>query len=177
VEGSEVPADRQESELVHNAYSIAVLALAGNVFGFLVFGAVSFSVILALVFLSTNGEGSVYDQIGGGGISREGEGPGAAEAPAPDSVAAEREREIRQMLSARSERRVRKGQPALDIDAEVERLLAVEQGGRTSSPRDAGLLAEVRQLVVARNDRRVRQGLQPLDVDIEVARTLEELEP
>jgi hypothetical protein len=176
-----MPADRQQSEPVHDAYSIAVFALAGNVFGFLVFGAVSFSVILALVFLSTNGEGSVYDQIGGGGISREGEGTGVAEAPAPNSAAAEREREIRQMLSARSERLVRKGQPALDIDAEVGRLLADEQGGRASNRSDdrsdAGLLAEVRQLVVARNDRRVRQGLQPLDVDIEVARTLEELEP
>jgi hypothetical protein len=172
-----MPADRQESGLVHNASSIAVLALAGNVFGLLVFGAVSFSVILALVFLSTNGEGSVYDQIGSGGISREGEDIGATQAPAPDSAAAEREREIRQMLSARSERLVRKGEPALDIDSELARLLADEQGGLASDPRDAGLLTEVRQLVVARNDRRVRQGLQPLDVDSEVARTLAELEP
>jgi hypothetical protein len=81
------------------------------------------------------------------------------------------------MLSARSERLVRRGQPALDIDAELARLLADEQGGRASNPRDAGLLAEVRQLVMARNDRRVRQGLQPLDVNAEVARTLEDLEP
>jgi hypothetical protein len=167
---------------VHNASSIAVLALAGNVFGFLVFGTVSFSVILALVFLSSSGEGSVYDQIGSGGISREGEGTdgtGTPAAPAPGSPAAgaEREREIRQMLSARSERLVRRGQPALDIDAELARLLADEQGWRASNPRDAGLLAEVRQLVMARNDRRVRQGLQPLDVNAEVARTLEDLEP
>ncbi len=78
------------------------------------------------------------------------------------------------MLSARSERLVRSGQPALDVDAELARLLAGEQAPRT---RDAGLLSEVRQLVLARNERRVRQGLEPLDVDAEVVRTLDELEP
>ena len=72
------------------------------------------------------------------------------------------------MLSARSERRVRSGQPALDIDAEVARLLADEQGGTDFQSRDPGLVAEVRQLVVARNERRIRQGMEPLDVDSEV---------
>jgi len=170
-----VPADRQESALVHNASSIAVFALAGNVFGFLVFAAITFAITLAVVFLSSHGEGSVYDQIGGGGISRDGENPSASAAMTPDSqaAAAERETEARQMLSARSERLVRKGQPALDINAELARLLATQ----TPSPRDASLVAEVRQLVVARNERRLRQGLEPLDVDAEVARTLAELEP
>jgi hypothetical protein len=121
----------------------------------------------------------VYDRIGAGGISREGDYAGGAAAPAPDSpiAQAEREREIRQMLGARSERLVRSGQPALDVDAELARLLAGERGGRASNPRDAGLVAEVRQLVLARNERRVRQGMEPLDVDGEVARTLDELEP
>ena len=78
------------------------------------------------------------------------------------------------MLSARSERLVRKGQPALDIDAEITRLLVDEQAPAT---RDGALVGEVRQLVMARNERLIRQGLEPLDVDVEVARTLRELEP
>jgi hypothetical protein len=121
----------------------------------------------------------VYDRIGAGGNSRESDYRGGAPAMASDSPAAqaEREREIRQMLSARSERLVRRGESPLDVDAELERLLADEQGGRASNQRDAGLVSEVRQLVLARNERRVRQGMEPLDVDSEVARTLDELEP
>jgi len=100
-----------------------------------------------------------------------------AAAPAalpPDSPAgrAERELEVRQMLGARSERLVRAGKPALDIDAEVARLLEPDQ---PAAP-DPGLADEVRQLVVARNERRVRRGLEPLAVEAEVARTLEELD-
>ncbi len=170
-----MPADRQESAPVQNASSIAVFALAGNLFGFLVFAAITFAIILAFVFLSSHSEGSVYDQIGSGGISRDGENPSASATMAPDSraAAAERETEARQMLSARSERLVRNGQPALDIDAELARLLATQ----VPAPHDAGVVAEVRQLVVARNERRLRQGLAPLDVDAEVTRTLAELEP
>ena len=94
-------------------------------------------------------------------------------APPLDTPAAraERELEVRQMVSARSVRRVSRGEPALDVEAEVARLLGTPQPAATS----AGLTEEVRQLVVARNERRVRQGLEPLDVDAEVARTLEEL--
>lgn len=175
MEGSEVPADRQESALVHNATSIALFALAGNLFGFLVFAAITFAIILAFIFLSSHSEGSVYDQIGSGGISRDEESPSASAAMAPDSqaAAAERETEARQMLSARSERLVRQGQPALNIDAELARLLVAQ----TPAAHDAGVVAEVRQLVAARNQRRLRQGLEPLDVDAEVTRTLAELEP
>ena len=79
------------------------------------------------------------------------------------------------MLGARSERLVRAGQPALDIDAEVARLLDPEPRRRRATT--PALVEEVRQLVVARNERRVRQGLEPLDVEAEVARTLAELEP
>jgi len=133
-------------------------------------------VIVSLLLLSSRAGGSAYEEIGRGGLSSEGDYGGGTGAPAPDSPAAqaEREREMRQMLSARSERLVRRGQPALDIDAEITRLLADEQAPAT---RDAALVAEVRQLVMARNERRVRQGFEPLDVDGEVTRTLGELEP
>jgi hypothetical protein len=162
---------------VLSVYSTVAFAFIENGLAFVVFGAVAFSLVMSILFLATRGSESAYDRIGAGGISREGDyGTGAPPAPAPDSPAAhaEREREIRQMLSARSERLVRNGQPALDVDAELARLLGGEQAPR---PRDEGLLAEVRQLVLARNERRVRQGMEPLDVDAEVARTLDELEP
>jgi hypothetical protein len=141
-------------------------------FPIVVFGAVAISVVMSLVLLLSRD--SVHDQIGQGGLSRDGELAPPPSAPAPDSPAgrAERELEIRQMLGARSARLVRAGQPALDIDAEVARLLA------PSHPREdeAGLAQEVRQLVVARNERRIRQGLEPLEVEVEVARTLAEFD-
>jgi hypothetical protein len=168
---------------VRGLYSIAMFALFENGLSLVVFGSIAFSLVMSVAFLLTRGTGdSAYDRIGAGGISREGDYVGegdymaAPATPASDSPAAqaEREREIRQMLGARSERLVRSGQPALDIDAEIARLLGAEESSRT---RDAGLVAEVRQLVVARNERRLRQGIEPLDIDAEIARTLDELEP
>jgi hypothetical protein len=143
-----------------------------SAFPIVVFGAVALSVVMSVVFLFSRG--SMFDHIGQGGLTPERDhGPGAL-APASDSPAAraEREQEIRQMLRARSERMVGRGQPALDIDAEVARLLepAIATG------HEAGLSEEVRQLVVARNERRVRRGLEPLDVEAEVLRTLAELQ-
>jgi hypothetical protein len=163
---------------VPNAPSIALLALAPNALAFALFGFVALALIVSLVALASRGGGSAYDQIGRGGISREGDHTVASAAPAPDSpqARAERELEIRQMLVARSERLVRRGRPALDIDTELARLLE-QESMRASNPHDAGLVAEVRQLVLARNERRARQGLEPLDVDSEVKRTLEELQP
>jgi hypothetical protein len=154
-----------------------------SLFPFVVFGAVGISIVMSLVFLLTGRRsgGGIYDEIGAGGLSRDSDYAGGqliedSSPPAPDSPAAraEREREVRQLLSARSERRVRRGEPALDIDAEVARLLDPPQRPRAQ---DAGLTEEVRQLVVARNERRRRRGLEPLDVDTEVARALEELNP
>ena len=78
------------------------------------------------------------------------------------------------MLGARNERLLRRGEPAIDIDAEVARLL---QAAAPPKSHDAGLVEEVRQLVIARNERRLRQGLEELDVDSEVERTLQELDP
>jgi hypothetical protein len=165
---------------VHSAISTVLLAIESTGLSFLVFGTVAFSIVMSLLFLVTRGSDSMYDHIGQGGISRDSDYAAPATSgdrlePALDSPAgrAEREQEIRQMLGARSERLVRRGEPALDIDAEVARLLAP---ARAPGAQDAGLAEEVRQLVVARNERRVRQGLEPLEVEAEVARTLAELE-
>jgi len=169
---------------VHSVSGVVVLAFVENGLAFVVFGAVVFSLLMSFLFLATRGSESAYDRIGAGGMTRESDYDRSALAPDESSAErAEREREIRQMLSARSERLVRRGQPPLDVDAELARLLAdasplqAQRGGRGSDARDPGLLAEVRQLVLARNERRARQGQAPLDVDAEVARTLEELDP
>jgi hypothetical protein len=161
---------------VQSALSSVVVGFSENGLTFVVFGTVAFSLVISLLFLFTRGSDSMYDHIGRGGISREGDYGGGSIAPSADSPAAkaEREREIRQMLGARSERLVRRGLPALDVEAELARLLAPAQD---AGARDSELDEEVRQLVVARNERRVRQGLQPLDVEAEVARTLDELGP
>jgi hypothetical protein len=147
-----------------------------SLFPIIVFGAVAFSVVMSVVFLVSRS--GMYDHIGQGGLSRDGEQGGGAPAPAhaPESPAgrAEREQEIRQMLGARNDRLVSRGQPGLDIDAEVARLMAPEPDDAGHA---AGLVEEVRQLVVARNERRARQGLEPLEVEAEVARTLEEFDP
>jgi hypothetical protein len=82
--------------------------------------------------------------------------------------------EVRQMLVAKAERQRRRGEPALDVEAEAERLLAKAR----TTPRariDAELRGEVRQLVVRRNERRARQGLDPLDVAAETDRQLRDL--
>ncbi len=146
-----------------------------NGLSFVVFGTVAFSLLMSVLFTVTRGSDNLYDQIGQGGFTRESEAGGAMPPP-PQSPAArvEQEQEVRQMLQARSERLVRKGQPALDVDAEVARLLTP---AATAPGHDAGIVDEVRQLVVARNERRARQGLEPLDVEHEVARTLAELDP
>jgi hypothetical protein len=116
--------------------------------------------------------GSLYDKIGEGGLST-----GAPSAPAANSplALAERGMEIRQMLQARSDRQVRRGEAALDIEAEIA--LLVQPTGASGGRHDAGLTEEVRQLVMARNERRVRSGEEPMDVESEVKRTLDELDP
>ncbi len=161
---------------VQSAVATAVPGIAENGLSFVVFGTVAFAVVISVLFLVTRGSDSMYDHIGRGGLSKEGDhgaGPAAQGVESP-AARVEQEQEIRQMLGARSERLVRRGLPALDIDAETARLMAP---GEERGEREPALVEEVRQLVVARNERRARQGLQPLDVDTEVERTLDELHP
>jgi hypothetical protein len=161
---------------VHAALAIVAFDIGENGLSFVVFGTVAFSILMSVLFLVTRGSDNMYDHIGAGGFSREGDQPArAADASAESPAArAEREQEIRQMLAARSARLVRRGEPPLDIEAELARLL--EPAG-ASRGHDPGLVEEVRQLVVARNERRVRQGLEPQDVEAQVAQTLAELDP
>jgi hypothetical protein len=92
-------------------------------------------------------------------------GPTAAAGP----QSAEAQEEIRQMLEAKSARREARGEPPLDVDAELASLM------QEAPETDPALRDEVRQLVVARNERRARQGKEPLDVEAEVERQLRDL--
>jgi hypothetical protein len=83
--------------------------------------------------------------------------------------------EVRQMLEAKSERRVRKGEEPLDVAAETERLLVEPEPPDPAEAMNAELRAEVRQLVIVRNERRRREGLEPLDVEAETNRQLADL--
>lgn len=147
-------------------------------FGTVLFIVVVLGVVIAGITLATSGK--AYDEIGKGGlfgddaVPKPGAGAGSANGAGPGGDGASgavRDEEIRQMLQARSDRRVRKGQPPLDIDAEIADLTRQQTVPRA----DPQLVAEVRELIESRNRRRVRQGKEPLDVDAEVARQLSDL--
>jgi hypothetical protein len=126
----------------------------------------------AIVF--ARGAGGAFNQIGKGQFAMEQDFPQSSGGSMHAVSAEVREEEIRQMIQARSDRGVAKGRKALDIDAEVEKLLATESSGPGLAG-DKALREEIRQLVVARNARRVRRGEAPLDVEQEVERQVQEL--
>jgi hypothetical protein len=127
----------------------------------------------AIVF--ARGAGKSFDEIGKGPLAMEQDFPQESGGQMYAVSAEVREEEIRQMIQARSDRGVAKGRKALDVDAEVEKLLATDSAG-PSLAGDKALREEIRQLVVARNERRERQGKEPLDVEKEIERQLRELE-
>jgi hypothetical protein len=112
------------------------------------------------------GSGRLYRDIGRGGLSMDHDLPAR---PAAAATQAEVQEEIRQMLEAKSARREARGEPPLDVDAEIAAL------GRSDPQSDPTLRDEVRQLVIARNERRLRQGKEPLEVEAEVERQLRSL--
>jgi hypothetical protein len=120
------------------------------------------------------GAGNALREIGKGRFAIDQELPQGG-GSAPPITPEGRETEIRQMVQARSDRRVDRGDEPLDVEAEMEGLMAAERGAGSLGG-DRGLREEVRQLVVARNERRARQGKEPLDVEGEIERQLRELE-
>lgn len=135
------------------------------------FGTVLLLVVIAATIAAViSMHGARYDHVGRGGLFEDDNQ--MRREPAPAVAAAERDDEIRQMLTARNARRESRGQAPLDIEAELGRLTAVV---KTDLAGDPALVAEVRELVEARNRRRARQGKAPLDVEEEVRRQLREL--
>jgi hypothetical protein len=116
--------------------------------------------------------GGAWGRIGKGEFAIEPE-PAPRRPPPAHVERALQEAEARQMIEARSYRRVRSGKPALDVEAEVRRLL---DGNKEQAPQvDDELREEVRRLVLVRNERRLRQGEKPLDVEAETERQLSQI--
>lgn len=127
--------------------------------------------IAAVAFANS---GPLWRGIGKGRFAIEQElPPSRLGAPQPPVDRELQETEARQMLEAKSYRRVRRGESGLDVEWEVARLL--DSPGAAGPDVDERLRAEVRELVVARNERRMRRGEQPLDVETEVDRQLRDL--
>ena len=129
--------------------------------------------IAAILFAGAFG---ILEQLGRGGLALD-ERP-RRPAPIPNSPAAvaEREADIRQLVQARHDRGVARGEPGLDVETEVSRLMALDPAAQPESDQqDAALREEVRQLVVARNERRAKRGEPLLDVEAEVNRQLRDL--
>jgi hypothetical protein len=115
------------------------------------------------------GSGNVYKSIGKGAFALDTDDRPRGPKPGSPAALAEQAEEVRQMIQARSDRRVARGEAPLDVDAEVAALL------RPPGADDPELREEVRQHVIAANERRVRAGDAPLDVEAEIDRRLREL--
>jgi hypothetical protein len=116
--------------------------------------------------------GALWEEIGKGrfGVMHSMPPPRMSQ-PAQRVDKAAQAAEARQMLEAKSYRRLQRGEPPLDVDAEVALLLDTAPPANAGKPDlDEKLRAEVRELVIARNERRMRGGREPLDVDAEVER-------
>ena len=143
----------------------------GEVILIVVFAAIP---VAALAFAL--GAGNAFRQIGKGQFSVEFDTdlPQRMRDSDAEESAAERDEELRQLLEAKAYRQSSRGEAPLDVDRELERLLA--EADAAPGIDDPALREEVRQLVVARNARRMRQGKEPLDVEAEIERQLRELE-
>jgi hypothetical protein len=129
--------------------------------------------IAAVLFAGAFG---MLEQLGKGGLAIDDAPPPA---PPPQTAAGrmEREEEIRQLVQAKRDRQLARGEEPLDVEQEVDRLLAIDpEGGPEEARQDAALREEVRQLVIARNERRLARGEPPLDVESEIERQLDELQ-
>ncbi len=128
-------------------------------------------VVLPIAAIAFARSGPAWKSIGKGRFAIEQElPPSRASGPAAPVDKAVQAMEVRQMLEAKNYRRQRHGEPAIDVEAEMGRVL--EQAAKAPPAFDEELRTEVRQLVVARNERRLRRGEPPLDVEAEVERQL-----
>jgi hypothetical protein len=144
-----------------------------DAFPLVIIGVSVVAIVIAVVAtFASGGSSGLYERIGRGGFSMDGHEQERRPGPKPGSPAAkaEADEEIRQLVEAKSNRRVARGEAPLDVDAEIAKLTEAP-----AAPADAGLRDEVRQLVIARNERRIRQGKEPVDVEAEVERQLRDL--
>jgi hypothetical protein len=124
------------------------------------------SAVVAVIALARSGRH--WEELGRDRLvmDREAAPPGHQLAVSPAALR-ERDEEIREFLEARNERRRRRGEAPVDVEAELRQLTAPQI--------DDDIRAEIRDLVVARNHRRARAGKPPLDVEAEIAREIAQL--
>ena len=136
-----------------------------DAFGTVIWIVCGVAAVFAIVGLILSGR--TWEEFGRDRLLMERE---SARGPKAGSAAAqlERDTEIRQLLEARNLRRQRRGEPPLDVEAELKKLTAVPTV-------DDELRQEIRDLVVARNHRRTRAGKPPLDVEAEIEREIRSL--
>jgi hypothetical protein len=132
-------------------------------------------IALPIALIAFARSGPLWQSVGKGQFAIEQELPPPSSISQPDPPVDRKlqEAEARQMIEAKSFRRQRRGEAALDVEAEVARLL--DSPGAAGPAIDEKLRAEVRQLVVARNERRMRRGEEPLEVEAEIERQLADL--
>jgi hypothetical protein len=144
------------------------------------FGTVLVLVVIAVLPIAAvlfAGAFGLLEQLGKGGLSTLDRAP-SPPVPPPLTPAGrlEREAEIRQLVQARHDRQVDRGERPIDVEDQVARLLAIDaQPGPEDQRQDAALREEVRQLVIARNERRLARGEPPLDVEAEIERQLRDI--
>jgi hypothetical protein len=141
-----------------------------DAFPLVIIGISLLAIVVAVI--TSIASGGLYERIGRGGMSMDGHEQQRRPRPGSPAAQAEADEEIRQLVVAKSDRRVARGEAPLDIEAEIASLTAPAPG---PVPAGEGLRDEVRQHVIARNERRVRQGKEPLDVEPEVDRQLKDL--
>jgi hypothetical protein len=129
--------------------------------------------IAAVLFAGAFG---LLEQLGRGGLAID-YVPAPPVPPLPTVASKlEREEEIRQLVQARHDRQLARGEQPVDVESEVRRLLEIDvDAGPVEARQDAALRDEVRQLVIARNERRISRGEPPVDVEAEVERQLRDL--
>ena len=133
-------------------------------------------IALPLAAVLFAGAFGVLEQLGKGGLSTLDRAPAAPPSLPPRPASRmEREAEIRQLLQARRDRQIARGDAPLDLEREVARLLEIDSDETSPSGEGSSLREEVRQLVIARNERRLARGEPPLDVDAEIERQLESI--
>ena len=89
-------------------------------FGIVLFVVVGLAAVVGLISLA--GRGRMYDEIGRSGLPPEAE-------PEPLTGDAALTQEVRALVEVRNERRRRRGEPPLDVEAEVARELRELRGG------------------------------------------------
>lgn len=159
------------------AAAYATLASMQSAFGTVLVIVCAVGVIVAIFLLARGGR--TWADYRASGLIKDSEQPDPDRAGA-QAAAQERATEIQELVQARNRRRGRRGQPPLDVEAQLAQLTdRLPEQGRPSREAqvaptavDPELRSEIRDLVMARNHRRRAAGLAPLDVEGEIERQI-----